>query len=304
MRVKNILSLIQLVSLVVVPVLASAQDIPNSNDHPLITRYPGQTIRHFNAKEFDQYKLVLSVDKTGAPEKVRTLEGKVTRIVYRNPAGRSTTEMIRNFEDGLRRSGGQVLFSCAGTACGTPIRWQDVNGIRAMGGQIDNRYVAARLTNGGAEVFVSIFVGSGATQLDIVEVKPMEGGLVTVNADAMASAIDTEGHIAIYAILFDTGQSVLKPESRAAIAEIAQLLKNRPTLKLFVVGHTDITGGFDMNMKLSRDRATAVTQSLISDHGIAPTRLSAQGVGPLSPIANNGTEEGKARNRRVELVAQ
>jgi OmpA-OmpF porin, OOP family len=59
-----------------------------------------------------------------------------------------------------------------------------------------------------------------------------------------------------------------------------------------------------MNMRLSRDRAAAVTQSLVSEHGIAGTRLSPQGVGPLSPVANNATEEGRAKNRRVELVAQ
>lgn len=304
MRVKNIVRSCLFLLLFVMPGLAYAQDIPNSHDHRLISRYPGQTIRHFNTKEFDQYKLVLSVDRTGAPGKIRTLEGRVTRIVYRNPTGRSTTEMIRNFEDALRRSGGQILFSCVGSACGTPIRWQDVNGIRAMGGQIDNRYVAARLMKDGAEAFVSVFVGSGGTQLDVVEMQAMESGLVTVTADAMAAGIDAEGHIAIYAILFDTGQASLKPESRAAIGEIAKLLNSRPALKLFVVGHTDSTGGLEMNMRLSRDRAAAVTQSLVSEHGIAGTRLSPQGVGPLSPVANNATEEGRAKNRRVELVAQ
>ena len=173
-----------------------------------------------------------------------------------------------------------------------------------MGGQIQNRYLAATLTKAGIETFVSIFIGAQATQLDVVEMKPMESGLVTVDADALAAGIDAEGHIAVYAILFDTGQSTLKPESKAAIAEIAKLLNNRPTLKLFVVGHTDNTGGFEMNMKLSRDRAGAVTQSLVSDHGIAAARLTPQGVGPLAPVSNNSSEEGRAKNRRVDLVAQ
>jgi outer membrane protein OmpA-like peptidoglycan-associated protein len=281
-----------------------AQDIPNSQDHSFISRYPGQTIRQFEVKEFDQYNLVLSVDKTGAPEKVKKLEGKVTRIYYRNPAGRSTTEIFRNFEEGLKSGGAQVLFSCVANACGTPIRWTKVNGIRSMGGQIDNRYVAGRLMKAGGEAFISVFVGSGATQVDIIEPKPMEAGLVTVNADALAAGIDAEGHIAVYAILFDTGQSTLKPESTTAISEIAKLLKNRMDLKLFVVGHTDNTGGFDLNMKLSRDRAAAVTQSLISDHGITALRLTPQGVGPLAPVATNSTEEGRSKNRRVDLVAR
>jgi outer membrane protein OmpA-like peptidoglycan-associated protein len=298
---RHALSLLLLVLLT--PPLA-AQDIPNSQDHPLISRYPGQTIRAYDVKEFDQYNLVLSVNRTGAPEKIDKLEGKVTRITYRNPAGRSTAEIFRNFEDALKAAGAQIFFSCAGRDCGTPIRWTPVNGIRDMGGLIQNRYAAAKVKKAGAETFVSVFVGGQSTQVDVIEPKPVETGLVTVNADAMAAGIDAEGHIAIYSILFDTGRSTLKPESRAVIAEIAKLLNNRPTLKLFVVGHTDGSGGLESNMKLSRDRAAAVTQSLTSDHGIAAARLSAQGVGPLSPVASNGTEEGRAKNRRVDLVAQ
>ena len=305
MRPKNIFKSIKILSLLVFfPCLVVAQDIRDSQDHPLISRYPGQTITRFEVKDFDTYNLVLSVNGTGAPEKIRKLEGKVTRIFYRNPQGRSTTEIFRNFEDGLRRGGAQVLFTCAGNACGTPIRWTPVNGVRSMGSAIDNRYVAARAMKDRAEVFVSIFVGGQSTQLDVVELKPMETGLVTVAADALSAGIDAEGHIAVYAILFDTGQSTLKPESKAAIAEIAKLLKNRMQLKLFVVGHTDSTGGFESNMRLSRDRAAAVTQSLVSDHGIAATRLTAHGVGPLAPVASNSTDEGRTKNRRVELVAQ
>ena len=284
--------------------LARGQDVQGSQDHPLITRYPGQTITRYEAKEFDQYKLVLGVDRSGAPDKVQQLEGKITRFVYRNPAQRSTLEIFRNFEEGLKRAGAQILYTCAGTDCGTPIKWTLINGVRAMGGQKDNRYVTGKLTRAEAEVYVSIFIGSQATQLDVIEVKPIESGLVAVDADALGSDIERDGHAAVYAILFDTGKSIIKPESAAAIAEIAKLLKDRPRLNLYVVGHTDGTGGFEMNMKLSLDRAQAVVQSLVSGHGIAASRLKAQGVGPLAPVASNTTEEGKAKNRRVDLVAQ
>lgn len=125
-----------------------------------------------------------------------------------------------------------------------------------------------------------------------------------MNADALAAGIDAEGLIAVYAILFDTGKSTVKAESKAAIAEIARLLKSRMNLKLFVVVHTDSTGGFESNIKLSRDRAAAVSQALVTGHGIAAMRLTAQGIGPLSPVATNGTDEGRAKNRRAELVAQ
>jgi OmpA-OmpF porin, OOP family len=289
--------------LILLPILAQSQDLAHSQDHPLISRYPGQVITRFDVKEFDHYKLVLGVKKSGEPDQIQQVEGKVTRINYRNPQGRSTTEIIRNFENALRASGAQVLFSCEARACGTPIRWTSVNGIRNMGGLIDNRYVAAQLKRSKSEAFISVFVGSGATQIDVIEPKPMEDGLVTVNASALAAGIDAEGHVAVYDILFDSGKSTIKPESKLAIDEIAKLLRQRPELKLFVVGHTDSTGGFERNMILSRERAAAITQFLVSECGITPARLTPHGAGPLSPVASNNSEAGRARNRRVELVA-
>jgi outer membrane protein OmpA-like peptidoglycan-associated protein len=132
----------------------------------------------------------------------------------------------------------------------------------------------------------------------------MDSGLVTVNANALAEGLDRDGHIAVYAILFDTGRATLRPESDAALREIAALLRNRPSLRLHVVGHTDSTGNFDSNMQLSVGRAQAVVAALVSSHGVAAVRLRAHGVGPLTPVATNATEDGKQLNRRVELVAQ
>ncbi|OGW39683.1 MAG: hypothetical protein A2Y97_13755 [Nitrospirae bacterium RBG_13_39_12] len=108
----------------------------------------------------------------------------------------------------------------------------------------------------------------------------------------------------MYGIYFDTGQSVIKPESEAAMSEIAKLLKKEAGMKVNVVGHTDNVGGIDSNMKLSQARADAVVQALVGKYGIGANRLKAYGVGPLAPVASNDTEEGKAKNRRVELVKQ
>lgn len=103
---------------------------------------------------------------------------------------------------------------------------------------------------------------------------------------------------------FDAGKSELKPESDAAVAEIAKLLQGDMTLKVLVAGHTDNVALLDLNMKLSQARANAVVQAPVTRHGITPGRLSAQGVGPLAPVASNDTEEGRSLNRRVELVKQ
>ena len=132
----------------------------------------------------------------------------------------------------------------------------------------------------------------------------MESGLVTASAAELAEGIDRDGHIAVHAVYFDTGKATLKPESNPALEQIAKLLQARPPLKLILVGHTDNAGNMDLNMKLPADRATAVMAALTGTYGIGPGRLRAHGVGPLSPVASNRTEEGRAKNRRVDLVEQ
>ena len=140
--------------------------------------------------------------------------------------------------------------------------------------------------------------------LYVVEIKPMEGGLVTVDAAALASDITRSGHAAVYGIYFDTAKAEVKPESDAALKEIAKLLQQTPTLKLFVVGHTDGVGTLASNMDLSKRRADAVVAALTTKYGVGAARLVAQGCGPLAPVLSNASEDGRARNRRVELVAQ
>jgi outer membrane protein OmpA-like peptidoglycan-associated protein len=134
-----------------------------------------------------------------------------------------------------------------------------------------------------------------------------EGALeqvVEANAEAWKNDIRQTGKVALYGIYFDTGKSVVKPESEPTINEIAKLLRDNPTFKLHVVGHTDNVGELDYNLRLSKARADAVVNTLVRNHKIAAERLKAHGVGPLAPVASNQTEEGRAKNRRVELVEQ
>jgi outer membrane protein OmpA-like peptidoglycan-associated protein len=124
------------------------------------------------------------------------------------------------------------------------------------------------------------------------------------DAAAFANDLRATGHVAVYGILFDTGKSVVKPESKPALDEVAKLLKADPGLRLWVVGHTDAVGKVDDNMRLAQARAEAVAAELVSAHGIAAARLKGYGVGPLAPVAGNEDEAGRAKNRRVELVKQ
>jgi outer membrane protein OmpA-like peptidoglycan-associated protein len=140
-------------------------------------------------------------------------------------------------------------------------------------------------------------------KLTVVERKSMAQDIVA-SADAFSNDIKATGHAAVYGIYFDTGKWAIKPASEGALEEIAKLMKRDPALQLNVVGHTDNVGGIESNMKLSQARAESVVQALSGKYGVAASRLRPYGLGPLSPVASNDTEEGKGKNRRVELVKQ
>lgn len=297
---------------------AQGQDAEGSKDHPLISRYPGSWIIAYGTKAYDEYLFpagkLLEEDKL---EKSEHLEGKITRITYQAPQGRSTLEIFRNFESALKQAGFQVLFSCAEQNCANGIYPLHQTVKADVGDAIDTwagqagwglRHLSARLSRPEGDAYVSLLVQNGndaeVVQLDVIEMKPMESGLVTVNAAALAADITRTGHASVYGIYFDTGKAGVKPESDAALKEIARLLQEHSDWKLYVVGHTDNQGGFDMNMDLSRRRGDAVVKVLTEKYAVAGSRLRACGDGPTAPVASNATEDGRAKNRRVELVAQ
>lgn len=155
----------------------------------------------------------------------------------------------------------------------------------------------------GRQFWVQAEKGNGLIWLRIIEKAAMEQHIVA-DAASFGNDLKATGHAAVYGIYFDTGKSVLKPESEAALAEIAKLLKADAGLKVSVVGHTDNVGSMDSNMKLSQARAEAVVNALAGKYGIAAARLKSYGVASLAPVASNDKEEGRAKNRRVELVKQ
>jgi OmpA-OmpF porin, OOP family len=125
-----------------------------------------------------------------------------------------------------------------------------------------------------------------------------------VSAASLTKQLDSSGQVILSGILFDFNKSQLKPDSRPALDEIAAFLKQDPARKVYLVGHTDNIGGFDFNMQLSQARADAVAADLVTTYGISTARLKGHGAGPLAPIASNVTDEGRAKNRRVELIPQ
>jgi len=292
----------------VMPGQAGQGDAQGSKDHPLISRYPGSVINEYWQREFDEYNLPLSKAAEGKYEKSQHLEGKVTAIYYITPEGRSALEIYRNYETGLKNGGFQTLFACAKT-CGDPPPSGTFPIDDAFGNYSnETRYLAAKLSRAAGDVYVSLWVYDRSFDvkafLEVIEVKPMDAGLVTVSAASLAGDITRTGHASIYGIYFDTGKAEVKAESETTLKEISKLLQQDGKLKLFVVGHTDNQGTLESNMDLSRRRAAAVVQALTTKYGVAAVRLSGQGDGPTAPVASNDSEEGRAKNRRVELVKQ
>ena len=312
-----------------VSIFAYAQrsgDAPGTQDHPLVTRYTGSNLVAYDSKEYDAFTLILGPATREAgkivPAKKQPLEGKVTRLLYVGPEGRSSLEVFRNYQAAFKQAGFETLYSCSAAECGQNFLMVVYPGNRYLKiapgysrGTLstnirDLYYLAGKKSTEAGDVYISLFIAlhnaanTPNALLEIVETKAMDTGMVTVSADQMAEGIETTGHIALYGIHFDFNSAEIKPESDPALQEISKMLKQKQSLKLLVVGHTDNQGGYDYNMGLSQRRADAVVKKLISTHGIEASRLKPAGVGYLAPVASNDTEDGKAKNRRVELVKQ
>jgi len=289
--------------------LGLAQKSPD--EHRLVKMYPGSEVQggQTSTREFDEFELILApIAKSGKPSKTQHLEGKIFTADYRNPNNRSVLEIYRNYEQNLTRAGFQTLYACNGTECGAAEQCCSYHPTLRDPSYL-RRFLAAKLSRPEGDVYVSLAVQSqdtssaGETMLDVIEVKPMENKEL-VDAASLADSVSKTGHAAVYGILFDTAKADVKPESDATLREIAKLLQQDPKLKLYVVGHTDNQGMLDANMELSMRRANSVIQALTSKYGVTAARLKALGDGPSAPVASNDSEEGRAKNRRVELVKQ
>jgi OmpA-OmpF porin, OOP family len=260
--------------------LIAQEDAEGGKDPALFTRMPGFHIYRFEDIQFDKYDFRISDDKT------QNIEGHHLYFNYylnENVQTPSGLQIARNYTNAIKKIGGQLIYE-----------FDD--------GGMQNSIM--KLVKNGNEVWAHVNAGgNGMYTINIIEKQAMNQDVVA-DANIMANSIKESGKVAVYGIYFDTGKSTLKPESQPTLQEISKLLKADPNLKLYVVGHTDNTGLFDANMKLSKDRAMSVVNALASQFSVNITRLNACGDGPTSPVASNDTEDGKALNRRVELVKQ
>ncbi|GAA5159837.1 OmpA family protein [Viridibacterium curvum] len=262
-----------------VSAFSAPNDVPKSKDHPLLSRYPDSHIVEYE-KNFNSFEFAIGGSKRQA------VEGDATRIVYFHNNGDkqpSALQLIRNYQNAIRSIGGEVIYE-------------------RLPRDADGGETTLKVTTGGKEVWVRIEPGifSAPTQSYLVQVVEVAAMQQVVTANKMLDELNKNGFIALY-INFDTGKADLKADGQATVAEIVRLLKTNAALKLAIEGHTDNIGNAAANKQLSENRARSVMQAIVAG-GIAGNRLTAAGFGQERPVADNRSEEGRAKNRRVELV--
>jgi OmpA-OmpF porin, OOP family len=247
------------------------EDASGCKDHTLFTRMPGYYISECT-QNFDQ------LDFYNSSGQETKLEGNLSYAwyVFNLESGKtepSYLQIVKNYANAIIKAGGRKIYEDNGLGC-------------------------YELTRNGKEYKVKVSCTNNSDIL--LYVLEMEAMKQDITANEMLDALTKNGFIALN-ILFETGKSTIKSESLPVIDQVYQLMKLDLTLKISIEGHTDNVGDAASNKKLSNDRAKSVMDALIVK-GIDKTRMTFAGWGQEKPVADNRTEEGKAQNRRVEIV--
>jgi len=302
-------------------------DAKGSSDHQLLGRYPDFYISQYAAFEYDEAEIATGVyDFKGKIQPVLTLEGKVTNINYRNNDKNtkvSSFQLFKNYERALKKLNAEVIFSCRGKTCyknsarnngvfiNNAFNHNDLiyKGIRANIGDDFGILTAKILGKNGLETHLMISVSadmvnkSRSVSLSIIESSRLDDDNVGIGSvEDLREKMAQTGKVELTGIYFDNDKASLKKESDNTLKTMADYLKSEPASKFFVVGHTDNTGSYQHNKALSENRAQAVADRLVNKSGIPKSQLLAVGVGSVSPQSANTSEQGRALNRRVELV--
>lgn len=276
-----------------------AQDAEGCKDHPLFTRFPNTHIIDCQSSQFDLRKF--PVGQQGKGDEILKsveVEGPVRWLGYELNEGAtppSGLQIMRNFENAAKKAGGTV----EGQYPGWCKAMYDPEGMPRMGNGCTSYALTLKFLRGGKETWVFLQAGEndGSYVMTVSEREAMKQD-VTVNE--LADKLTKDGFVTLY-VNFDTGKSTIKPDSAKTLDDAAAALKVAATLRVEVAGHTDNVGAPEANQRLSQERAQAVMAALVG-RGIKADRLTAKGYGQTTPVADNRTEEGRARNRRVELV--
>lgn len=298
--------------LLLAPFSAGAQEA-------LISPFEGsETLGSYETRFVEVPLLVPPLGERNIPAQ-ETLEGALSSHIYQRPEGVEAFEVYRSYVDALQQGGFEILLDCRAPDCNMKLSVTPVYQFSGMFGDRDygrmptgtvgyllgwpEHYLSARKTLADRSYHAMIVVSSerGLYSVDLLESAERKADTVKLSETLLAARLNDEGRSVLEGIYFETGQAVIKPESAEALDVITAYLTSNPDTRYYVVGHTDDVGDLQANLALSKNRAAAVADAL-AERGIAADRLSAQGVGPYSPVASNRGEAGRSVNRRVELV--
>jgi outer membrane protein OmpA-like peptidoglycan-associated protein len=293
---RTIVALLAICTIGAAPAWAQ-RDAEGCKDHPLFTRFPGTYLSGCEKSQFD-----MRAFPTGAPKGDQTtpveVEGAVHWFQYNAVEGTPTPsglQFMRNFENATKAGGGTI----EGRYQGWCKAYYDPERMPRMGNGCLSNALTMKFMRGGKETwaFLQASDNEGYFVMTIVEREAMKQD-VAVNE--LVDKLAKDGFVALY-INFDTGKATIKPDSSKTLDDAAAALKASPALRVEVAGHTDNAGTPEANLKLSQDRAQAVMAALVA-RGVAAGRMTAKGYGQTAPVGDNRTEQGRAQNRRVELV--
>ena len=248
---------------------------PSGNDYRLLGHMPDFVAAKPAGKAFDSMEFNVAED---GEVKTVSVQGKTTVIGYTLRDDKpvpSNLEIRANYREALRALGAEILYDAG-------------------------REVTARLLDKGQVAWIGIYAGETTVQVSVLEEKPFVPSIQPAAMQGMQAALQGNGRVALY-VNFDFGAATLRPDAAPVVAQVAALLKAEPGLRLGVEGHTDAVGTAERNRELSAERARAFAAALVAQ-GIAADRLEPAGLGADKPVAGNDTSDGRARNRRVELV--
>lgn len=259
------------------PVYAQ-EDAEGAKDHPALARMSGFYLSNVDEQEFASYDFTVG-------DQMQTVEGRYWRLEYwlkegaKNPGALA---IARNYSNAMVAKQGRKIYEAVDSGGGTATASMPLGDGREA-------WVETSISNGGETYTLTIVEQAAMTQE------------IAITADWLAEQLAASGSVALEGIRFETGKSAIRPESKAVLDEVGALLKKDAALKLEIQGHTDNVGSPTSNLTLSQQRAGAVKAYLVAAHFVDEARLTTAGFGDTKPVADNATEEGRAKNRRVEL---
>jgi OOP family OmpA-OmpF porin len=275
------------------------EDAEGCKDHPLFTRFPNMHISECDSSQFELRKFPVGLpNKEDQKTKSVDVEGPTQWISYELNEGAtkpSALQIMRNFENAAKKAGATI----EGQYPGWCKAYYDEEGMPHMGNGCTSYGLTIKFVRGGKETWLFLQAGEDEGNY-MMTVSEREAMKQEIGANEMADKLVKEGFLTIY-VNFDTGKATITPDSSQILDAAAAALKAAGDIKVEVAGHTDNIGTPEANQRLSEERAKAVMAALVQ-RGIKADQLTSKGYGQTVPIADNRTEEGRAKNRRVELV--